>query len=166
MDPAVVPVAVEHIPSFREALDSVAREKRFLALVEAPPIEQVEAFVRGNIERGVAQVVAVDAGRVVGWADIVPGWAHGVAHRGSLGIGVVASHRGRGLGKRLLQACIDRAWSNGLARVDLEVRADNLAAIRLYEALGFQREGVRRRGMRIDGCYIDMLQMGLLEGDA
>jgi ribosomal protein S18 acetylase RimI-like enzyme len=164
MSVVIVPISIEHIGSFRASLDVVAREKKFLALVEAPSLEQVETFVRANIEKGIAQVVAVDSKQVVGWADIVPAWAAGVAHRGSLGMGVLASYRGQGLGRALLRACIARAWAAGLERIDLEVRTDNLAAIRLYESTGFQREGIRRSGMRIDGVYSDTLQMGLLKG--
>jgi hypothetical protein len=35
----VVPIAEHHIAGLREAVDSVARERRYLALLEAPPLE-------------------------------------------------------------------------------------------------------------------------------
>jgi hypothetical protein len=41
MDLAVVPLAESHIEGFRAVIDSVARERRFLAMLEAPPIEEV-----------------------------------------------------------------------------------------------------------------------------
>jgi hypothetical protein len=31
------PIAEDHIPSFRETLDEVAREQKFLSFLEAPP---------------------------------------------------------------------------------------------------------------------------------
>jgi ribosomal protein S18 acetylase RimI-like enzyme len=46
--------------------------------------------------------------------------------------------RGRGLGARLLAACVQRGFATGFARVRLEVRTDNLAAVKLYERAGFQ----------------------------
>ncbi len=46
--------------------------------------------------------------------------------------------RGRGLGALLLTECVQRGFAMGFARVRLEVRADNLAAVRLYERAGFQ----------------------------
>ena len=46
--------------------------------------------------------------------------------------------RGRGLGARLLTECVERGFTMGFARVRLEVRADNVAAVRLYERAGFQ----------------------------
>lgn len=165
MSPIVLPMAAEHIASFRNALDQVAREKRFLAMLEAPPLEQVASFVGDNIRRDIAQFVALAGDQVVGWADIVPAWAQGVAHRGSLGMGVLPTFRGKGLGRRLLQACIAKSWANGLRRIELEVRADNGQAIRLYEGLGFRREGRKRRGLCIEGEAHDTLVMALLRDE-
>jgi RimJ/RimL family protein N-acetyltransferase len=52
---------------------------------------------------------------------------------------------GRGCGKRLLAAALDQAdrWLN-LRRLELNVWADNAAAIALYEQFGFEREGLYR----------------------
>ena len=36
-----------------------------------------------------AQLMAVEGDRVVGWADVLPGWANAVAHVDSLGMGVL-----------------------------------------------------------------------------
>jgi ribosomal protein S18 acetylase RimI-like enzyme len=105
------------------------------------------------------QFVALDGERVVGWADIFPDWAHALAHRGHLGMGVLAAYRGRGLGTRLLSACLAKAASQGLARIELETRVDNTAAIGLYRKLGFIEEGRKRWGMRFDGVYFDTLMM-------
>lgn len=162
MSIVIAPIAAEHAASFRAALDQVAREKRYLALTEAPPPEQVASFVAENIKKGIAQFVALSGSEVIGWADIVPAWAHGVSHRGSVGMGVLPPHRGQGIGRRLLEACMSKSWANGLTRIELEVRADNANAVRLYEALGFEREGVKRQGIRIDGQYHDTLAMALL----
>jgi putative acetyltransferase len=163
---AVVPIALAHAASFRDCLDEVAREKRFLAQIEAPPLPQVQAFVSRGVADDMAQFVALDDGRVVGWADIVPAWAHAVAHRGTLGMGVLRAYRGRGLGTRLLGACIVKAGAKGLTRIELESRVDNVAAIGLYEKIGFVHETLKRRAMRFDGVYFDAVQMSLLCGDA
>jgi hypothetical protein len=49
---AVRPISLEDADGFRQVLDSVARERRFLALIEAPPIEEVQEVVRANVEEG------------------------------------------------------------------------------------------------------------------
>ena len=53
--------------------------------------------------------------------------------------------RGRGIGAALLAEVIQRARAQGARRLDLEVRASNAGAIRLYERLGLRETG-RRRG--------------------
>jgi len=59
-------------------------------------------------------------------------------------IAVAPDTQGQGLGTRLLTALIDESQRRGCTRLDLEVRADNDDAIRLYERHGFQRIGLRR----------------------
>ena len=158
----IVPISAALVASFRDCLDTVARERRFLAQVEAPPLERVQQFVNDGLEKDAVQFVALDGERVVGWADIFADWAHALAHRGHLGIGVLPGYRGRGLGERLLSACIAKATAQGLTRIELEVRADNAAAMALYRKLGFTEEGRRRWGMRIDGAYFDTVAMARL----
>ena len=55
----IVPMADEHISGFRAAVGIVARERRYLAFLEAPPIEDVTSLVRANIERGYPQFVVL-----------------------------------------------------------------------------------------------------------
>lgn len=161
----IVPVQERYAASYRECLDVVARERRYLAQIEALPLERVEGFVRYSVAVDAIQFFALDGERVVGWADIFPNWAHAVAHCGSLGIGVHPDYRGQGLGRRLLVACIDKAWRKGLTRIVLEARADNHRAIALYEKLGFEREALKARAMRFDGVYFDAVQLRLLKDE-
>ncbi|HET9977892.1 MAG TPA: GNAT family N-acetyltransferase [Burkholderiaceae bacterium] len=158
----IVPIAIEHAAGFHACLDAVARERRWLAQTKALPLERIEGFVRDSVATDAVQFVALDGETVVGWADILPAWADAVKHCGALGMGLLASHRGRGLGERLLRACLAKAQAQGLTRIELQVRADNAAAIRLYERVGFTHEAVQRQAMRFDGVHYDALQMSLL----
>jgi ribosomal protein S18 acetylase RimI-like enzyme len=158
----VIDVSMEHVAGFHAAVDAVARERRFLARTEAPPIEQMGTFVQSNIETGNPHVIALDDSAVVGWADIKRIAAPALRHCGILGMGVLPSYRGQGLGRRLLEAAVAKSWAAGLERIELEVRVDNHAAIALYERIGFCREGTKVCAMLLEGHYVDMLQMGLL----
>lgn len=84
-------------------------------------------------------------------------------HVGRIGISVSEAWQGKGVGKELMQAGIDLAdkWLN-LLRIELEVYADNEAAIHLYEGFGFEREGVMRQHAFRDGRYIDSIMMARL----
>jgi ribosomal protein S18 acetylase RimI-like enzyme len=162
----IVPVQAALAASYRECLDIVARERRYLAQTEALPLDRIAGFVCDSVANDAIQFFAVDGERVVGWADIFPAWAHAVLHCGSLGMGVHPAYRRQGLGRRLLAACIEKAWRKGLTRIELEARADNTAAIALYEKLGFEHEAVKPMAMRFDGVYFSAVQMRLLRREA
>ncbi len=53
-------------------------------------------------------------------------------------IGVVPNQRGKGLGKKLLNAFVESSSSNGYRSVVLSVETDNSDAIALYERSGFK----------------------------
>jgi RimJ/RimL family protein N-acetyltransferase len=158
----IAPIGEEHIEGYRAALDVVARERRYLAFLEAPPAAEVAAFVRGNIRKGHPQFVALVDGRVVGWCDVLPIDRPTKSHGGVLGIGVLPAHRGRGIGTALIQAALAGAKASGLTRVELVVRERNARAIALYERLGFAHEGAKRNAVRVDGAYEDEICMALL----
>jgi ribosomal protein S18 acetylase RimI-like enzyme len=162
MSTAIVPVAESHVHGFHACLDAVAREKKYLAQVEAPPFEHVQGFVRESVASDAVQFVALDGSLVVGWCDIFPAWAHAIQHRGSVGMGLLPAYRGKGIGRQLLAACLAKAPTKGITRVELEVRADNERAIRLYKSMGFTREALKHYGMRLDGAYYDSVEMSLI----
>ena len=148
--------------SFRDALDVVCREKKFLAFFEAPPFESTLEFVSSNIKQGMPHYVAIAEGRVVGWCDINKNTSRPVfSHIGHLGMGVVAEYRGQGLGRSLIKAAIDHAKMIGLRRIELEVYTTNQAAIKLYECVGFQLEGTKRQHARFDDRFEDSHIMAL-----
>lgn len=53
--------------------------------------------------------------------------------------------RRKGLGRRMLLRLLESSTAMGVTAFTLEVRASNAAAIALYQSLGFQMEGIRRR---------------------
>jgi RimJ/RimL family protein N-acetyltransferase len=163
MDIAIVPTKPEHIDSFHRALDIVARERKYLALLEALPLTQTREFVMGVIQKGGLQFVALADGEVVGWCDIQRHAFPSRAHRGTLGMGIVPAYRGRGIGFRLIQATLAQARVAGFVRVELDVHADNARAIALYETVGFVREGVARDAVFVDGEYRDAINMAIVD---
>lgn len=74
-------------------------------------------------------------------------------------IGVAGDARRQGLGRVLMLRLIDEARDRGAREVFLEVRADNPAAQRLYESLGFEQIAVRAKYYQPDGA--DALVMRL-----
>ena len=158
----IVPIAEEHIPGFRAVVDSVAREQRYLAMIEAPPPDETRKFVLGNISTGAPQFVAIADEIIVGWCDIVPKPRHTLRHSAVLGMGVMRAYRSRGIGRSLIESALRAAQANGLSRIELTVRTDNESAKKLYAAFGFVVEGVCKRYICINGEYMDCYLMALL----
>ena len=150
------------VEAFRSCLDVVARERKYLAMVEAPDPEKIADFIRNNITKGYPHLVAVEDNQIVGWCDIHAPDLEGFRHLGTLGVGVHPAYRKRGLGEQLLRAAIDAARTVGLERVELTVYGSNAAAIHLYEKAGFTTDGVRRNARKLDGVYEDIILMSLM----
>jgi ribosomal protein S18 acetylase RimI-like enzyme len=164
MDYDILPTGEEHIESFHAALDRVARERKYLAMLEAPPLETFRSFVLNNIENNLfPQVVAVLDGQVIGWCDIMMISDRPVhAHAGFITIGIVDEHRGKGVGSALIKSAIEAAQARGLTRLELIVREENTAAIALYKKTGFEIEGLKRNANRVDGIYENAYVMAML----
>jgi [ribosomal protein S18]-alanine N-acetyltransferase len=76
---------------------------------------------------------------LVGYGIVASG--AGEAHL--LNVCVREEFRNRGFGRTLLAGLLQQAAGAGAAVIFLEVRPANTAAIRLYEAMGFQQAGLR-----------------------
>jgi len=138
-------------------IDSVARERRYLAGTVGFSVDSTRAFIASVKTAGGVHVVAVASGEVIGWCDIVPHPFEGMQHVGRLGMGVQKHHRSRGVGRELLSVAVQKAFARTLERIELEVFASNRAAVRLYEAFGFECEGRKVEARRIDGVTDDVL---------
>jgi ribosomal protein S18 acetylase RimI-like enzyme len=159
MDIKIVPIAAEHVEAFHRVLDMVARERKYLAFLEAPPLDEARAFIMNNIAKDYVQLVAVVDGELAGWSDVLPKDRPIHAHVGILGIGLLSEFRGKGLGAALMQAALHEAQRRGYVRIELTVRAENARAIRLYKKFGFKREGICRDAIFVDGRHEDLIMM-------
>jgi RimJ/RimL family protein N-acetyltransferase len=154
------------VDSFWEALDQVARERRYLMFLEGPEIEGTRTFIRDIVQKKWTQILAIDADRVIGWCDIIPSSHEGITHVGHLGMGVIQAYRSKKIGTELMERALRDAFQKGLQRVELDVMASNQKAIGLYQKFGFQVEGRKRKARFLDGFYEDIITMGLLYEEA
>jgi RimJ/RimL family protein N-acetyltransferase len=95
----------------------------------------------------------------------IPGmFAH---HRcGEMGIVIKSDHHGMGYGTEAIVWVLEWAFRTaGLHRVELTVYEWNPDARRLYERLGFQHEGRRRKAVWRDGRWWDEDRMGMLDSE-
>ena len=84
------------------------------------------------------------------------------AHKAHLwGMYVAPSHRGRGIGSRLLQTALEHARGLAVDWVHLSVTSASPEARRLYERAGFRVWGTEKDALRHDGGVVDEFYMGM-----
>jgi RimJ/RimL family protein N-acetyltransferase len=88
----------------------------------------------------------------VAWPSRLPSSRHKV---NLWGVFVSPRFRCQGIARTLVSQALDHADSNGVQRINLMVFVPNIAAVRLYESLGFRHYGTEPQSIRIDGHYHD-----------
>ncbi len=157
----IVPITAAHIEGFHRTLDFVARERRYLSFVQAPPLDSTRAFILNNIQEGYPQFVVLSAGEVVGWCDVTPKSGPIDARIGVLGMGLLPQFRRQGIGTRLMAEALQAAREAGFSRVELNVYRSNTNAVRLYQKAGFLLKAVQPREAGNDGFDKTLLVMAL-----
>ncbi len=105
-------------------------------------------------------IVAVLDGEIIGTIGIRNRNLRRVEHRVALGMSVLKKFNNLGLGTMMLNRIIEDAKGARKLKMELEVRADNLSAIHLYEKFGFKLEGTITNGFYVNNKFVDLLFMG------
>lgn len=71
-----------------------------------------------------------------------------VKHRAEAGISIAKAYWNKGIGRALMEACIECARQAGYLQLELEVVSTNVGAIGLYKSVGFLEYGRNPRGFR------------------
>jgi len=158
----ISPATENDIPRLNE-LVNIPEIARYLNLIPPVPRESTRAFWE-KTQNGEASMLCIRTNeRIIGAAGLVynPPKTK-ISHSAAFFLYLEPACWGRGIGQVALHALLDKARSNGLVRVECQVSAANSRAIRLYERLGFVREGLKRKAFCDAGEFFDMVVMGRL----
>ena len=93
------------------------------------------------------EILAFIDGALVGSAGFEPvGEEEKVRRRAKFGISVRKAYWRLGIGRALMEACVDCAKRAGYGQLELEVLSENQPAIALYRSVGFVEFGRNPRG--------------------
>ena len=111
-------------------------------------------------------LVAEADGLVVGWASLnVFNARRAYDHVADVSLYVEREWRGRGVGRRLLEALVARAIELAYHKLVLAAFPWNAAGMRAYGRAGFREVGIYREQGRLDGRWVDTITMEkILEG--
>jgi RimJ/RimL family protein N-acetyltransferase len=106
--------------------------------------------------------IAEEEKEIVGYLMVFGGKAKRNKHASYLVVGIVQSHRGKGLGTKLFMALNKWAINHKIHRLELTVVTQNEAGLGLYKKMGFEIEGTKRHSLFIDGKFVDEYYMSKL----
>lgn len=113
-----------------------------------------------GIEKGsIVSVVADVGGQIVGNSSVTRGSYRDTQRHGGLGIAVSKKSRDFGIGVEMMHALVKESRRAGLKTIQLEVFANNLRAIHVYEKIGFKQTGRIPKKMLRNGKFIDSIIM-------
>ena len=161
-DYQIIALNENYLKSYRNGLDVVARERKYLALEQAPSIEDVQAFFLARKKKNYPHYIALMNDEVIGWSNIDVRQRPVYQYTGVLAVGVLPAYRGKGIGEALMRVVIEKGKEAGFKRLELSVREANLPAIALYHKLGLVTEGVHKNAFYQDGKFENLLTMALL----
>jgi ribosomal protein S18 acetylase RimI-like enzyme len=125
-------------------------------------------FVREALVNPSQATFGAFAPQLVGMVGVSPDAKRKRSHKAHVwGMYVSPSHRGLGLGRRLMLAALEHAARlPGVSEVQLGVAETAVAAVRLYTSLGFVAWGTEPRGIRVGEHFVALQHMLLALDDA
>ena len=159
----IVPLTEEWIEFIRQ----VRNDPKVNAWLASPSMlisaeDQEQWFDWYPSQGDVRRFIALVKGKPVGYGLIK---SIDQVHRSAeVGLCIASEHWRKGYGRHLLEWLVELVLVTlNLHRCWLDTFADNEGAVRLYEAVGFKREGLLRENRLKDGCYRNSLIMSILD---
>ena len=142
----------EHADILRNTHSTRGEEVEWLA-------DRLTAIEKGSLIALVAEV----NGRVVASSDVAQRTPENPQHKhvGVLGIAILKTARGLGLGKVLMDSLLELSKKAGLKIIILDMFATNKVARRLYEKVGFVEVGKIPKAINRYGKYIDLIRFAI-----
>ncbi|MGG0655726.1 GNAT family N-acetyltransferase [Rummeliibacillus pycnus] len=100
-------------------------------------------------------LVAEKEDRLIGYIGIMAGDLQRTKHIGRIVCGVSEQSRGLGIGTKLFQEVFNWIEGKYFTRLELTVLVTNSVAIKLYEKMGFIKEGKKIDSLLIDDQFVD-----------
>ena len=154
------------LPEIVEIYNSTIPSRIVSADTEPVTVEQRTGwFHEHNPHRRPLWVAELD-GTVVGWLSLGDFWDRRPAYNATaeVGIYVKVGHRGRGIGRRLMEETIERAPALGIETLTAGAFAHNKASLALFERFGFEKWAHFPEVAELDGIKRDLVVLGLRVG--
>jgi len=151
------------LSTYLDFINELVREGAEIQLNKEQTYEQEKEYLKEKLEKiASGDEICVSAffnDKLIGDAEIVrnPGRS---SSTGTLGISIIEGYRGIELGTEMMRILLEKAKEAGYRMVILNVYADNLRAIHLYEKFGFVKAGTIPKYAYFEGKgFVDSITM-------
>ncbi len=154
------------LPDIVEIYNSTVPSRMVTADPEPVSVESRLPWFREHDPKSRPLWVAEVNGEIAGWFSFEP-FRKKPAYYATAEVSVYVSekHRGKGIGRRLLEEAIRRAPDLGLKTLTAGAFAHNEPSLRLFERFGFEQWAHYPRVAELDGVERDLVVLGLRLGD-
>jgi len=143
----------EHWPSVKTIYEEGIATGNATFQTTAPEWEEWDA---GHLKK--SRLVAVEEGNILGWAALTPVSGRCVyAGVAEVSVYVAAAARGKGIGKKLLQALIGSSEKNNLWTLQAGIFPENESSIKIHEDCGFRIVGKREKIGKMKDTWRDTI---------
>ena len=143
----------EHWPSVKKIYQEGIATGNATFQTTAPEWEEWDA---AHVKK--SRLVSIEHNNVLGWAALTAVSGRcvygGVAE---VSVYVAADARGKGVGKKLLQALIDESEKNNFWTLQAGIFPENESSIKIHTGCGFRIIGRREKIGQMDGVWRDTL---------
>ena len=149
------------ILAFSRLRRDIERESYHLAIASGERKESpLRVLARMVLSRGrMITLVAKKNKKMVGYVSLIFPRFSKLKGNAYLTISVREPYRSKGVGSELMYNAEELAKKAGAKRIELEVFAKNERALRLYERLGYEKEGIKKRAVTLPSGFDDIVFM-------
>jgi len=141
----------EHYPSVRRIYEEGIATGNATFQTESPEWSEWDSSHLAH-----SRIVAIENGDVIGWAALIPVSGRCVyAGVAEVSVYVGNAHRGKGIGKLLLDHLISESERNNLWTLQAGIFPENNSSLKIHERVGFRKIGLRERIGKMKGVWRD-----------
>jgi len=129
-------------------------------------VDEQRGRIRNLIQNsGSIFIVAEGENNLAGFAAGISQIGNRHQHVVNLVIGIRETQWRKGIGAKFMDKIESWARENDKSKIELTVIQDNKAAIALYESRGYEKEGIKRKSVKIGKAYTNEIYMGKFLGE-
>lgn len=153
------PATIADVSRITEIYNEAIKNTTATFDTETKTIEERQQWFRNHDEQHPVIVAEVN-GEVIGFASLSK-WSDRCAYDGTAEVSVYIdhNHRGKGVGKRLLEVLTLEGAKAGLFNLISRITEGNLSSIHIHEQLGFEHIGVMKMAGKKFDKFLDVHMM-------